>query len=172
MAKVSSSKIKPFLVSAEKMAAPRPSYGVNESVPVYRAELALVQAREGILGLIRPILRQHGLTDLQWRVLLTVRSSGEVEVTKLAHMCCLLAPSLSRVLRDLAQRGFLQRRAPAADQRRSLVSLSEEGEALMSEVFPRVLNGCDEVKRLYGPKRLELLRQVLVEFGEVIRNHA
>jgi homoprotocatechuate degradation regulator HpaR len=127
-----------------------------------------VQAREGIMRGFRPILRSYGLTDLQWRVLLAVRSSGEIEVARLAKMSCLLAPSLSRVLKDLSARGLLQRRAPASDQRRSLMSLSEEGKALMAQVFLPVLDGYAEVKRRYGPEKLELLREMLVEFGDVL----
>lgn len=159
----SASQIEASAAAADQWAGPRSSYEVDESIPI-----ALVQAREGIMRLFRPILRQHGLTDLQWRVLLGVRSSGEIEVARLARMSCLLAPSLSRVLKDLIQRGLLQRRAPASDQRRSLISLSEEGRALMGRVFPPVLDGYDEVKRRYGPEKLELLREMLVEFGDVM----
>lgn len=159
----SASQIEASAAAADQWAGARSSYEVDESIPI-----ALVQAREGIMRLFRPILRQHGLTDLQWRVLLGVRSSGEIEVARLARMSCLLAPSLSRVLKDLIQRGLLQRRAPASDQRRSLISLSEEGRALMGRVFPPVLDGYDEVKRRYGPEKLELLREMLVEFGDVM----
>ena len=60
-----------------------------------------------------------------------------------------LAPSLSRVLKDLIQRGLLQRRAPASDQRRSLISLSEEGRALMGRVFPPVLDGYTGEQRFF-----------------------
>lgn len=159
----SASQIEASAAAADQWAGARSSYEVDESIPI-----ALVQAREGIMRLFRPILRQHGLTDLQWRVLLSVRSAGQIEVAKLARVSCLLAPSLSRVLKDLIQRGLLQRRAPASDQRRSLISLSEEGRALMGRVFPPVLDGYDEVKRRYGPEKLELLREMLVEFGDVM----
>jgi homoprotocatechuate degradation regulator HpaR len=132
------------------------TYDVSQSLPT-----ALVQARESIMWMFRPILREYALTDLQWRVLLSVRSAGQIEVAKLARVSCLLAPSLSRVLKDLLARGLINRRASAKDQRRYLISISEEGERLMCEVFPKVLDGYDVIEARYGPEKLEMLRSML-----------
>ena len=120
------------------------------------------------MPLFRPTLRRFGLTDLQWRVLLAVRSAGEIEVARLAQLSCLLAPSLSRVLRDLHKRRLLDRRAPASDQRRSIISISEEGRVLMAQVFPLMLDGYDDIEERYGAQKLAVLRQMLHELWDVM----
>ncbi len=75
----------------------------------------------------RPCLREHGLTEQQWRILRALAAIEAIEVTELARMAFLLGPSLSRILRDLEARGLVERRTAEADQRRSMVSISPKG---------------------------------------------
>jgi hypothetical protein len=42
---------------------------------------SLMRAREAVMARIRPVLRAHGVTELQWRVLRTLAAVGEVEVS-------------------------------------------------------------------------------------------
>ena len=65
----------------------------------------LLQARESVMAHTRPSLREHGLSDQQWRVLRALASHhGPIEVTLLATATYILPPSLSRILKDLAAR--------------------------------------------------------------------
>ena len=104
---------------------------VADSLPV-----RLMRAREAVMTRVRPVLRTHGVTEQQWRVLCTVRDLRETEITALADRVFLLAPSLSRILRDLEARGLIRRRPSAHDHRRVLVSATPEGEALVHRVEP------------------------------------
>ena len=52
---------------------------VAESLPV-----RLMRFRESLMLRIRPVLRAHGVTEQQWRVLCTVRDLQETEITALA----------------------------------------------------------------------------------------
>src|SRR5215469_16541874 len=105
-----------------------------QSLPV-----RLLRAREAVMTRIRPVLRGHGVTEQQWRVLCTVRDLEETEITALAERVFLLPPSLSRILRYLEGRGLIVRRASAQDQRRALVSVTVAGEALIHRVEPSLL---------------------------------
>src|SRR5689334_4930258 len=84
---------------------------------------ALLRAREAVMERLRPILRAHDLTEQQWRVLRAVSTEGALEVSQLAAAAVLLAPSVSRIVRDLAARGLIDRRVDRADQRVALVSV-------------------------------------------------
>ncbi len=129
-----------------------------QSLPV-----RLMRAREALMTRIRPVLRAHGVTEQQWRVLCTVRDLRETEITVLAEQVFLLAPSLSRILRDLEARGLMLRRPSMQDQRRALVSLTDEGEALIHRVEPALLEVRLQMRRLFGIGRLRALAEMLDE---------
>jgi homoprotocatechuate degradation regulator HpaR len=129
---------------------------VSQSLPV-----RLLRARESVMVRLRPILRAHNVTEQQWRVLRTVRDLKETEITVLAGRVFLLAPSLSRILRDLEARGLLSRRASEEDQRRSLVSLTPAGVALIAEAEPELSAAVAEMRGLYGPERMAELHRLL-----------
>src|SRR6185437_3370283 len=98
--------------------------------------MSLLRAREAVMRQFRPSLRQHGLTEQQWRILRALAAIDAVEVTELARTAFLLGPSLSRILRDLEARHLIERKTAKEDQRRSVVSISEKGVKLMAAVAP------------------------------------
>jgi homoprotocatechuate degradation regulator HpaR len=130
--------------------------------------MALLRAREAVMARFRPNLRGYNVTEQQWRVLRALAATGEVETTKLAEMVVLLAPSLSRILKDLIVRGLILRRTPETDLRRSLVSLSEAGQRLIAEVAPSSEVIYAEIEHLYGPEALEELRHLLTRLESVL----
>jgi DNA-binding MarR family transcriptional regulator len=90
-----------------------------------------------------------------------VRDLEETEITALAERVFLLAPSLSRILRDLEARGLILRRPSVQDQRRALVSMAPEGEALIHRVEPALQEVRLEMRRLCGADRLRVLAGML-----------
>ena len=111
--------------------------------------MSLLRAREAVMRQFRPSLRNHGLTEQQWRILRALTAVEAIEVTELARVAFLLGPSLSRILRDLEARHLIERRAAKADLRRGMVSISAKGLNRMTEklrshsslpLFPSVQN--------------------------------
>jgi homoprotocatechuate degradation regulator HpaR len=130
----------------------------SDSLPVM-----LMRARESVMSRLRPVLRAHGFTEQQWRVLRTLNAVEEIEVTLLAERVFLIPSSLSRILSDLHDRGLVQRRRPAEDMRRGLISISPQGRAAIEEATPDLAREQAEIARLYGDARLGLLRGLLHE---------
>src|SRR5438045_9787047 len=89
--------------------------------------MSLLRAREAVMRQFRPSLRNHGLTEQQWRILRALTAVETIEVTELARMAFLLGPSLSRILRDLEARQLVERKTAEVDQRRAVVSISAKG---------------------------------------------
>jgi homoprotocatechuate degradation regulator HpaR len=77
--------------------------------------MSLLRAREAVMRHFRPSLRDHGLTEQQWRILRALASIDAIEVTELARVAFLLGPSLSRILRDLEARHLIERKVVKAD---------------------------------------------------------
>jgi homoprotocatechuate degradation regulator HpaR len=125
--------------------------------------MSLLRAREAVMRQFRPSLRQHGLTEQQWRILRALAAIDAVEVTELARTAFLLGPSLSRILRDLEARHLIERRTAKADQRRSVVSISEKGVKLMASVAPSSEAIYAEITRRFGARKLSELQEMLGE---------
>lgn len=128
--------------------------------------MSLLRAREAVMRQFRPSLREHGLTEQQWRILRALASLEAVEVTELARTAFLLGPSLSRILRDLEARDLIERRTAKADLRRSMVSISKEGVKLMASVAPTSETIYAEITRRFGARKLAELQEMLGELEQ------
>src|SRR3954468_10574932 len=123
--------------------------------------MSLLRAREAVMRQFRPSLRQHGLTEQQWRILRALTAVEAIEVTELAHVAFLLGPSLSRILRDLEARHLIERKVAKADLRRGVVSISAKGLKLMEAVAPSSEAIYAAITRRYGARKLAELQDML-----------
>jgi len=151
--------------------AKRPADPANGSEPAARQvpmrdfsrslPMSLLRAREAVMRQFRPSLREHGLTEQQWRILRALAAIEAAEVTELARTAFLLGPSLSRILRDLEARNLIERKTAKADQRRSMVSISKEGVKLMASVAPTSEAIYAEITSRFGARKLAELQDML-----------
>ena len=123
--------------------------------------MSLLRAREAVMRHFRPSLRDHGLTEQQWRILRALTSTGAIEVTELARVAFLLGPSLSRILRDLEARHLIDRKVVKADQRRVVVSISARGLRLIEAVAPSSEAIYAAMTTRYGARELARLQEML-----------
>jgi homoprotocatechuate degradation regulator HpaR len=123
--------------------------------------MSLLRAREAVMRQFRPSLRDHGLTEQQWRILRALASVDTIEVTELARVAFLLGPSLSRILRDLEARHLIDRRVAKADLRRGMVSISPKGLQLIEAVAPSSEAIYAAITRRYGARKLRELQDML-----------
>lgn len=123
--------------------------------------MSLLRAREAVMRQFRPSLRNHGLTEQQWRILRALTAVDEIEVTELARTAFLLGPSLSRILRDLEARQLIERKAAENDARRAVVSISAKGLKLIEAVAPTSEVIYAAITRRYGARKLAELQEML-----------
>lgn len=130
--------------------------------------MALLRAREAVMRRFRPGLRDHGVTEQQWRVLRALAGLGTVEITALAGRTCLLPPSISRILPDLEGRGLIVRRPVAADMRRATVTLTPAGLQLIAAHAPQSERVYRAIEERFGAERLRELYRLLGELEEAL----
>jgi homoprotocatechuate degradation regulator HpaR len=123
--------------------------------------MSLLRAREAVMRHFRPSLRDHGLTEQQWRILRALAPIEAIEITELARVAFLLGPSLSRILRDLEARHLIERKVVKADARRIIVSISARGLRLIEAVAPSSEAIYAAMTRRYGARKLARLQQML-----------
>lgn len=106
------------------MASPTPF--VHRNLP-----RLLLEAREAVMLHTRPSLREHGLSDQQWRVLRVLgehaHEPGGIETGRVATEAYLLGPSLTGVLTRMARDGLIERQRCPQDARRTVVRATAQG---------------------------------------------
>lgn len=137
--------------------------GFDRSLP-----MALLRGREAVMRQFRTSLRQHRITEQQWRVLRALTAVDQIEVLALAETTFLLPPSLSRILRDLDKRKLIVRRTSPDDLRRGLVSISPRGLALIEKVGAQSEAIYNEITRRFGPEKLRNLHELLARLEQVL----
>ena len=106
---------------------------MNRATPFVHRNLPrlLLQARETVMAHTRPRLREHGLSDQQWRVLRVLgehaQASDGIETGRVAREAFLLGPSLTGVLARMERDGLIARARSAHDARRTVVRATEAG---------------------------------------------
>ncbi len=125
----------------------------------------LQRSRDALLAYFRPIFFRHGLTDPQWRVLRALSSGDALTATETARRTFLLKSSLSRIVRDLSERGLITVGGSHADGRQSLLSLAEPGRALITAIEPDLAKVFRKIEAVFGLERLHLLSALLEDFS-------
>ena len=137
----------------------------SESLP-----MLLLRARETAMARFRPVLHAHGVTEHQWRALRALHDLGELTAAGLAAECAILAPSMTRILRNLSERDLVLVRRSKRDARELQVRISAKGKRLVRIVGPLVEKEYSKIRERLRPDRLEALYvdlRHLIEIGEL-----
>ena len=132
--------------------------------------MALMRARESVMKTFIPHLRAHDLSAQQWRVLRALYESDGLEMTEISKSCFLLMPSLTRIVQKLSSRGLVLRRVSTKDQRRSIISLTEQGDKLFQLIAPETEILYSHITDAFGYEKMELLYELLDELVQKLNN--
>ena len=130
--------------------------------------ISLLRVREVIMESVRPMLASHDITEQQWRVLRVISEAGTADATTVADKACLLAPSLTRILRTLTAKGHVEVFKDAKDGRRSMMKLTQSGQLFMNKVAPESKEIFNDLRSIVGEDRWEALTTVLCDIRDDI----
>ena len=111
--------------------------------------------QDGRLGRGRATRRAARLTGLTWTysallILEGMKENATVRKSELAELVGTTPPTVTKLIKDLEDKGFVDRTADEQDGRASIVNLTDEGRRVAEAI---------------GRARLEALRQVLSEWS-------
>ncbi|MDB5941729.1 MAG: homoprotocatechuate degradation operon regulator, HpaR [Ramlibacter sp.] len=121
----------------------------------------LLQARESVMAHTRPSLREHGLSDQQWRVLRVLGEHGTLETGRVAREAFILGPSLTGVLARMERDGLVRRERDPDDQRRSVVEATPKGLKLVDKLSRTIEEHYGWMEKSLGKQKLGELYQLL-----------
>ena len=127
--------------------------------------IGLLRAREAVMSHFRPILADHDVTEQQWRVIRVLSEAGTLDATEVADKAFILAPSLTRMIKSLEERGFITKHKDKADGRRVLLKLAPPGRAIIEEVMPDSRRVYAKIDALFGADRVGELLDMLDELA-------
>ena len=116
----------------------------------------------------RPMLREHGLTEQQWRVIRALADYPDTSASELARLSFLLSPSLTRILQFLESEKIIKRAGDASDLRRSVFRLTAKGQRVFAQVAPGSARVYADIEREFGVDRLEALYRLLSDFSSTL----
>ena len=115
----------PHVISMSKSDKPYPTNSpTDRSLPI-----ALLRAREKVMGPIRVMLLKAGVTEQQWRVLRVLDEAGQTDASEIAKRSCLLMPSLTRIIQTLCENGYVTRTRDTNDRRRQILDITKAGQS-------------------------------------------
>lgn len=126
--------------------------------------IALLQARETAMGFFRPIVKQHNLTEQQWRIVRILAEQTSVDFHDLAASTCILPPSLTGILTRMERDGLVLRLKPVNDQRKLYLSLTKAGHLLYSQAQVKIEEAYKQIETAYTPEKMKQLTLLLDEF--------
>lgn len=129
--------------------------------------IALLRARERVMGPIRALLSGAGLTEQQWRVLRVVQEDGPIDPTQIADKACLLLPSLTRILQKLEEKQLISRARDKEDRRRQVVRIAPAGGKVIADNIEASLELMNRTRAKMGAERYEALLDLLNELDQI-----
>jgi len=109
--------------------------------------VVLTRALQAIETKVVQNIKTYGLNLTEFAVLELLYHKGDQPIQKIGQKVLLASSSITYVVDKLEEKGFLYRKACPTDRRVTYASLTDEGQKLMNEVFPK---HAEELKKIMG----------------------
>lgn len=129
--------------------------------------IALLRARETVMGPIREMLAQSEVNEQKWRVLRVLDEGGPMEMSEVAKAACLLLPSLTRISRAMAHEGLILRASDTVDRRKSILTITRSGRQVILDHADASNAIGARLEQLYGHDKLERLLDLLEDLRAI-----
>jgi homoprotocatechuate degradation regulator HpaR len=141
---------------------PLPLRRTGRSLPI-----ALLRGRETVMAPIRDMLAKSPVNEQKWRVLRVLIEDGPMEISAVADRACLQMPSLTRIVQAMEAEGFVARAADATDRRKSIITATSQGRAVITAHAAESQAFFARLEALYGKEKLEQLLDLLEELRAI-----
>lgn len=123
--------------------------------------IALLRAREAVMGPVRTMLADSGVNEQKWRILRVLAEDGAMDQSLLAERAALQLPSLTRILHAMADQGLVQRSPDTVDKRRQIVTLLPPGMAILDAHAEQAAALAQAMEQRFGADNLNQLLDLL-----------
>ena len=111
-------------------------------------------------------VRAAGLSSIEWRVLATLHDGEPLTVSQLAHEVLSKQPTITKLVQRMSEQGWLALHADAADQRRTLVSVTPAGRRLVKPLVEQAKQHEARMLKALGAAEKAALRKLLEKLAQ------
>lgn len=121
----------------------------------------LAQASELISAEFHRVVRRHGFSVTEWRVLASLAGGEPISIGKLARLTVTKQPTVTRLLDRMEARGQAERLPHESDRRVTLVRISRNGARTVAQLMELAREHERKVLEPFGLLRAEELKGTL-----------
>jgi DNA-binding MarR family transcriptional regulator len=116
-------------------------------------------------------LSEHGVNNVVFRTLSVLYIYKTLTVNEIAVLAVTEQSTASRIVDSMVSSGWVKREIAEEDQRRRVVALTADGEALLRKIWPVMENNYDRLITGIDPDDIEVCARVLARMVENIRQN-
>jgi len=116
-------------------------------------------------------LTVHGVNNVVFRTLSVLYIYKTLTVNEIAVLAVTEQSTASRMVDSMVSSGLVKREIAEEDQRRRVVALTADGEALLRKIWPIMENNYDRLIEGIDPDDIEICARVLARMVENIRQN-
>jgi len=117
------------------------------------------------------VLRRHGIDHRMWRIMVILREQDHQSVHDLAAFGGFDRSTVSKIVDATEERGLVARKIDTTDRRRSTVSLTEKGNAMIEKAAPDILKLFDAYFANFSPQEVEQLMEMVIKLKTAVQTH-
>jgi DNA-binding MarR family transcriptional regulator len=130
----------------------------------------MAQASHLISSEFHEVVRKHGLSVSEWRVLASLAGSRPVSIGQLAQVAVMKQPTVTRLLDRMEARGQVRRLGHGGDRRVTLVRITPAGGRTVARLIALAREHEERVLEPFGLTRAEALKTTLRRMIELHRD--
>lgn len=123
--------------------------------------IGLKRINDQLDKLVSQDVKSYGLNVTEFAVLELLYNKGEHTIQRIQERILIASSSTSYVIKNLEDKGFIQRRQSKDDKRVSYASLTEKGQTLMEAIFPQHADTIASAFSSLSDEALQTLQQTL-----------
>ena len=105
------------------------------------------------------------MNEQQWRVLRVLAEEDQLDASEVAARANVLAPSLTRMIRLMVEKGLIEKGRDGADARRVMLKIAPNGVQVIRTASSESRRIYQDIEARYGPERMTLLVTLLNELS-------
>lgn len=113
---------------------------------------------------------RFGLKIPEWRIMAILGDTGAQTQRDLVRATLMDKVAINRACKALDDRGYLQRRANAADGRSHHLELTEGGHAIYEQIWPQAYGAYEKIFAVLTPRDTERLTELLQKLMQSVRS--
>lgn len=129
----------------------------------------LAQASHAISAEFHIVVREHGFSVSEWRVMASLAGDTPISIGRLAQLTLIKQPTVTRLLDRMEAAGHVERIPHDSDRRITLVRITRSGTKTVEKLIGLASEHEQRVLEPFGLERAEALKTTL---REMIQQHA